>query len=111
MNTNWLDGKQTVSFDSFFPDFDLETEKTLMEKADKDVEYDLDDNFWHTVLRTHLGKEIFENAEVECVKAACRGEMALADILNDEVERRKKLNAETTEAEITEDSDSCVLEM
>lgn len=58
-----------------------------MDKAYENVKDDLDDNFWHTVLRTHLDKEIFENAEAECVKAVCRGEMALADILNDEVER------------------------
>lgn len=77
-----------------------------MDKAYKDVEDDLDDNFWHTVLKTHLDKEIFENAEAECVKAVCRGEMALANILNDEVERQKRIDAE-----IKKDPDSEVPEM
>ena len=77
-----------------------------MDKAYENVEDDLDDNFWHTVLRAHLGKEIFENAEAECVKAACRGEMALADVLNGEVERQKRIDAE-----IEKDPDSKVPEM
>lgn len=100
------DDEQARLFDRFFPEFDLEAEKRIMNKAYEDVEDDLDDNFWHTVLRAHLGKEIFENAEVECVKAACRGEMALADILNDEVERQKRIDAE-----IEKDPDSEVPEM
>ena len=65
-----------------------------MDKAYEDVEDDLDDNFWHATLRAHLGKEILDNAESECVKAACRGEMALADVLNDEIERQKRIDVE-----------------
>lgn len=77
-----------------------------MDKAYEDVEDDLDDNFWHTVLGAHLGKEIFENVEAECVKAACRGETALADVLNGEIERQKRIDAE-----IEKDPDSEVPEM
>ena len=58
-----------------------------MNKAYEDVEDDLDDNFWHATLRVHLGREVLDNAESECVKAACRGEMALVDVLTDEIER------------------------
>ena len=81
-------------FDRFFPEFDLEAEKRIMDKAYEDVEDDLDDNFCHATLRAHLGKEILDNAESECVKAACRGEMALVDVLNDEIERQKRIGAE-----------------
>ena len=77
-----------------------------MDKAYENVEDDLDDNFWHTALRTHLGREVLDNAESECVKAVCRGEMALADVLNDEVERQKRIDAE-----IEKDPDSEVPEM
>ena len=56
-----------------------------MDKAYENVEDDLDDNFWYTTLRAHLGKEILDNAESECVKAACRGETALVDVLTDEI--------------------------
>lgn len=65
-----------------------------MDKAYEDVEDDLDDNFWHTVLGAYLGKEIFENVEAECIKAACRGETALADVLNGEIERQKRIDVE-----------------
>ena len=77
-----------------------------MDKAYEDVEDDLDDNFWHATLRAHLGKEILDNAESECVKAACRGETALADVLNDEIERQKRIDFE-----IEKDPDSEVQEM
>ena len=77
-----------------------------MDKAYEDVEDDLDDNFWHATLRAHLGKEILDNAESECVKAACRGETALADVLNDEIERQKRIDFE-----IEKDPDSKVPEM
>lgn len=77
-----------------------------MDKAYEDVEDDLDDNFWHTALRVHLGKEILDNAESECVKAACRGETALVDVLNDEIERQKRIDVE-----IEKDPDSKVPEM
>ena len=77
-----------------------------MNKAYEDVEDDLDDNFWHATLRMRLGREVLDNAESECVKAACRGEMALADVLNGEVERQKRIDAE-----IEKDPDSEVPEM
>lgn len=77
-----------------------------MDKAYEDVEDDLDDNFWHTTLRAHLGREVLDNAESECIKATCRGEMALADVLNNEVERQKRIDAE-----IEKDPDSEVPEM
>ena len=77
-----------------------------MNKAYEDVEDDLDDNFWHATLRVHLGREVLDNAESECVKAACRGETALADVLNDEIERQKRIGAE-----IEKDPDSEVQEM
>lgn len=77
-----------------------------MDKAYEDVEDDLDDNFWHATLRAHLGKEILDNAESECVKAACRGETALVDVLNDEIERQKRIDAE-----IKKDPDSKVPEI
>ena len=77
-----------------------------MNKAYEDVEDDLDDNFWHATLRVHLGREVLDNAESECVKAACRGEMALVDVLNDEIERQKRIGAE-----IEKDPDSEVQEM
>ena len=93
-------------FDRFFPKFDLEAEKRIMNKAYEDVEDDLDDNFWHATLLAHLGREVLDNAESECVKAACRGEMALVDVLNDEIERQKRIGAE-----IEKDPDSEVQEM
>lgn len=77
-----------------------------MDKAYEDVEDDLDDNFWHATLRAHLGREILDNAESECVKAACRGETALVDVLNDEIERQKRIDAE-----IEKDPDSKVPEI
>lgn len=77
-----------------------------MDKAYEDVEDDLDDNFWHMTLRAHLGKEILDNAESECVKAACRGETALVDVFNDEIERQKRIDVE-----IEKDPDSKVPEM
>lgn len=77
-----------------------------MDKAYEDVEDDLDDNFWHATLRAHLGREVLDNAELECVKAACRGEMALVDVLKDEAERQKRIDAE-----IEKDPDSEVPEM
>lgn len=77
-----------------------------MDKVYENVEDDLDDNFWHTTLRAHLGKEILDNAESECVKAACRGETALVDVLNDEIERQKRIDVE-----IEKDPDSKVPEM
>ena len=100
------DDEQKRLFDWFFPELDLESEKRIMDKAYEDVEDDLDDNFWHATLRAHLGKEILDNAESECVKAACRGEMALADVLNDEIERQKRIDVE-----IEKDPDSKVPEM
>ena len=100
------DDEQARLFDRFFPEFDLEAEKRIMDKAYEDVEDDLDDNFWHATLRAHLGKEILDNAESECVKAACRGETALVDVLNDEIERQKRIDAE-----IEKDPDSKVPEM
>ena len=57
-------------------------------------------------LRAHLGREILDNAESECVKAACRGEMALVYVLNDEIERQKRIDIE-----IEKDPDSKVPEM
>ena len=77
-----------------------------MNKAYEDVEDDLDDNFWHATMLVHLGREILDNAESECVKAACRGEMALVDVLTDEMERQKRIGAE-----IEKDPDSEVPEM
>ena len=77
-----------------------------MNKAYEDVEDDLDDNFWHATLQVHLGREVLDNAESECVKAACRGEMALVDVLTDEIERQKRIGAE-----IEKDPDSEVQEM
>lgn len=77
-----------------------------MNKAYEDVEDDLDDNFWHATMLVHLGREVLDNAESECVKAACRGEMALVDVLNDEIERQKRIGAE-----IEKDPDSEVPEM
>lgn len=77
-----------------------------MDKAYEDIEDDLDDNFWHTVLRAHLGREVLNNAESECIKAACRGEMALADVLNNEVKRQKRIDVE-----IEKDPDSKIPEM
>lgn len=100
------DDEQKRLFDRFFPELDLEAEKRIMDKAYEDVEDDLDDNFWHATLRAHLGKEILDNAESECVKAACRGETALADVLNDEIERQKRIDVE-----IEKDPDSKVPEM
>ena len=100
------DDEQARLFDRFFPEFDLEAEKRIMDKANEDVEDDLDDNFWHATLRAHLGKEILDNAESECVKAVCRGETALADVLNDEIERQKRIDIE-----IEKDPDSKVPEM
>lgn len=100
------DNEWTRLFDRFFPEFDLEVEKRIMDKAYEDVEDDLDDNFWHATLRAHLGKEILDNAESECVKAACRGEIALVDVLNDEIERQKRIDVE-----IEKDPDSKVPEM
>lgn len=47
-----------------------------------------------------------ENAETECIKAVCRDEMALADILKDEAEMQKQLNDE-----IDGDPDSKVSEI
>lgn len=100
------DDEQKRLFDRFFPEFDLEAEKRIMDKAYEDVEDDLDDNFWHATLRAHLGKEILDNAESECVKAACRGEIALVDVLNDEIERQKRIDVE-----IEKDPNSKVPEM
>ena len=100
------DDEQARLFDHVFPEFDLEAEKRIMNKAYEDVEDDLDDNFWHATLRMHLGREVLDNAESECVKAACRGEMALADVLNDEIERQKRIDVE-----IEKDPDSKVPEM
>ena len=77
-----------------------------MDKAYEDVEDDLDDNFWHATLRVHLGREVLDNAESECVKAACRGETDLAGVLNDEIERQKRIDCE-----IEKDPDSKVPEM
>ena len=77
-----------------------------MNKAYEDVEDDLDDNFWHATLLAHLGREVLDNAESECVKAACRGETALVDVLNDEIERQKRIDVE-----IEKDPDSEVPEM
>ena len=93
-------------FDQVFPEFDLEAEKRIMNKAYEDVEDDLDDNFWHATLLAHLGREVLDNAESECVKAACRGETALVDVLNDEIERQKRIDVE-----IEKDPDSEVPEM
>ena len=67
-----------------------------MNKAYEDVEDDL----------AHLGREVLDNAESECVKAACRGETALVDVLNDEIERQKRIDVE-----IEKDPDSEVPEM
>ena len=100
------DDEQKRLFDRFFPELDLESEKRIMDKAYEDVEDDLDDNFWHATLRAHLGKEILDNVESECVKAACRGETALVDVLNDEIERQKRIDIE-----IEKDPDSKIPEM
>lgn len=102
----YSEDEQARLFDRFFPEMEPDVEKRVMEKAYETVEDDIDDAFWHSALRTHLGKEVFENAEAECVKAAVRGETALADILGDEIERQKRLDAE-----IEKDPDSSVPEM
>ena len=104
--SEYSEDEQVKLFDRFFPEIEPDAEKRMMEKAYETVEDDIDDVFWHSVLKTHLGKEVFENAETECVKAVVRGETVLADILGDEIERQKRLAAE-----IEKDPDSSVSEM
>ena len=100
------DDEQTRLFDRFFPEFDLEVEKRIMDKTYEDVEDDLYGNFQYATLLAHLRREILDNAKSECIKAACRGEMALVYVLNDEIERQKRIDIE-----IEKDPDSKVPEM